>query len=504
MKTKILLSIGRQKNKQALLPAITQLPQDEVILYGTEKTAKFLTKHDINNQLVHKISQSNRSPNIADLLIKNQLDLIINIPTRTDHQAQDKEYTDGQYIRRKAVENNITLITDVEVAKLYLSSLSSGRLSDSSYPSQSPPAEPFTAYYQPLYNIDKSYDFNYEFGPFFDGVLPEFKPPKKPVKLLGLKLNSRFGVPAGPLLNSRWVKTYADLGYDLLTYKTIRTINHPCHKPPNVVFIDEQKDYNFDPKKPAYTKNKDSNNFTDSTYPRISITNSFGVPSKEPDVWQEDIKQLLPQLHPGQLLILSVMGTAQSHSSEKEFINDFVACSVMGQEAGVKAIEVNLSCPNLGGEALFADADLSTAILKQVRQTLDSSTRLLAKLGYFPRQQQLKKFINSTHQYLEGYTAINTVPKKVVDTNGKQALPGESRVSSGTCGALIKEAGLSTVAGLADHRQQKDLDYVIIGVGGVMTPNDYQTYLEAGADAVQAATGPMWNPYLAYQIKQKY
>lgn len=34
-----------------------------------------------------------------------------------------------------------------------------------------------------------------------------------------------------------------------------------------------------------------------------------------------------------------------------------------------------------------------------------------------------------------------------------------------------------------------------------MTPEDYCKYLDNGADAVQSATGAMWNPYLAYQIK---
>jgi len=37
----------------------------------------------------------------------------------------------------------------------------------------------------------------------------------------------------------------------------------------------------------------------------------------------------------------------------------------------------------------------------------------------------------------------------------------------------------------------------------VTTPDDYDEYKAAGADTVFSATGAMWNPSLAQQIKQK-
>jgi len=500
-KQKILLAIGKQENKKILLPLLKKIPLDKFAIFATDHTSKFLTEKKIDNQLVYKVSNADKNPNIADLLLHDDFDLIINIPTHNRHDSSTNEYTDGRYIRSKAVEHNITLITDMEVAELYLKSLKL-KSKTPAHPSQSPPAEPFTSYYQPLYDISKSYDFNYDFGPFFAGVFPEYKEPKKKKELLGFKVNSLFGVPAGPLLNGRWVKTYADLGFDILTYKTVRTTNHPCHKPPNIVFIDDEKDYDYDPKKPAFSKEIDEKQLSDQSYNRISITNSFGVPSKEPDVWQEDVKRLLPQLRPGQLLIVSVMATANEDSTEEEYLQDFVNCAVMAEQAGAEVIEVNLSCPNLGGQAIFSDLNLSKAIVKNVRKALEDSTKLLAKIGFFRDKKQCFKFIDETSPYLDGYTAINTVPKQVFRQEGEQALPGKTRLRAGTCGAVIKKAGLSVVELFHEYRQKNKADYVIIGVGGVMTPEDYEKYLKAGADAVQAATGPMWNPYLAYQIKK--
>jgi dihydroorotate dehydrogenase len=49
-------------------------------------------------------------------------------------------------------------------------------------------------------------------------------------------------------------------------------------------------------------------------------------------------------------------------------------------------------------------------------------------------------------------------------------------------------------------RREQGLEFAIIGVGGMMSPEDYFAYREAGADAVQGATGPMWNHALAVEI----
>lgn len=493
---RILLSIGKPKNKQALLPFIKQVPLEKFDIYATDKTSKFLTKHKIRNTLIYKVSESSHKPNLADFLIRGDFDLIINISTKDTHKIADTEYTNAQYIRRKAVENNITLVTDVEVAGLYLKSLGKDlKLTNPRNSHIIPPSNPFTAYYNPLYYIEKSYDFNYEFGPFFCGVYPPKQKQQKKKLFLGFEVNSLFGVPAGPLINSTWVETYAKLGFDILTYKTVRTVSKACHQPPNVVFIDPQRDYNYDFDKPAY-----SNGDKVVPYNQISITNSFGVPSKEPDVWQEDIRRLLLKLKKGQLLILSVMGTVEKGMTEDDLVNDFVNCALMGKDTGVKAIEINLSCPNLGTGAICNDLETSKKIIKGVNQAI-GETPLLVKISFLNDSKYLEKFVVETNEYVDCYVAINTIPKKVLTPDGKQTLKGKKRLISGTCGAVIKQAGLEVVTNLNKIRAKRKLNYKIIGIGGVMTPNDYFSYLDAGADAVQSATGAMWNPYLAYQIR---
>src|SRR6185503_1126110 len=89
----------------------------------------------------------------------------------------------------------------------------------------------------PLYDPSKTYLENVEEGPFFSAPIPEYES-TDPVDFLGFKLNSPLGVPAGPLLNAKWIALASALGFDLLTYKTIRSFSHPGHPLPNIVFIE--------------------------------------------------------------------------------------------------------------------------------------------------------------------------------------------------------------------------------------------------------------------------
>ena len=51
-------------------------------------------------------------------------------------------------------------------------------------------------------------------------------------------------------------------------------------------------------------------------------------------------------------------------------------------------------------------------------------------------------------------------------------------------------------------KDKNNYKFSITGVGGVMNIDDYLDYRQAGADAVMTATGAMWNPNLALEIKK--
>lgn len=122
-KKHILLSIGKDKNKKFLLPSVSKLSKNkDYVLYATENTYKFLTKHNLLSSRVYKISELGQNPNIADLLSKRVFDLIINIPTN-NKISKSNEFTDGKLIRKTAVNMGVSLVTDVEVAQMVLENL---------------------------------------------------------------------------------------------------------------------------------------------------------------------------------------------------------------------------------------------------------------------------------------------------------------------------------------------------------------------------------------------
>lgn len=117
-KKNVLVSLGKEENKLKLLPAMQALSKMKFKLYATEHTADFLSASGVPCEKVFKIS-SREEPSVLTLIEKNALDLIINIPTR----AFERENTDGYIIRRKAVDMNIPLITNRQLAEAFVTAL---------------------------------------------------------------------------------------------------------------------------------------------------------------------------------------------------------------------------------------------------------------------------------------------------------------------------------------------------------------------------------------------
>ncbi|MDO8660108.1 MAG: hypothetical protein Q7K54_05965 [Candidatus Parcubacteria bacterium] len=351
-----------------------------------------------------------------------------------------------------------------------------------------------------LYNIHKTYDENFEQGPIGLEKLkkPPFKQSKSKHSFLGFPIDFPFGIPAGPLLNSKFIKGAFDFGFSVSVYKTVRADIFPCHPYPNVIYVNAPKEIHPEKNKRLITRNTNPKNASN-----LSITNSFGVPSKKASVWQKDVKKAKTYEKKGQLLVLSFMGTVRKDQTQEEFIQDFVNAAKLAKKTGVKALEANLSCPNIGNEGLVCYNLIATEkICKGIREVI-GTTPLILKVGYYKNDNDIEKIAKIADKYANAISSINTLQVEVVDRNGNQALPGNNRLKSGVCGSAIKWAGLEMVRKLNKARKGNKFKFEIVGVGGVMTPKDFLEYRKSGADLVQSATGAMWNPYLAYEISTK-
>jgi dihydroorotate dehydrogenase (NAD+) catalytic subunit len=347
---------------------------------------------------------------------------------------------------------------------------------------------------EPVYNPRLSYEENYErgpFGAFADGiVLKRGSEPR--FSFLGHKVWLPFGIPAGPLLNGKFVKAALDKGFDIPVYKTVRTRAHKSHPWPNVLPVKVEGDLQAGCRLVAGEEYEDP----------LSITNSFGVPSMTPDVWQADLAECVRYAREGQIVVGSYQGTLPEHGGAAEYIADFRLGARLMRETGVKAVEVNFSCPNEGTANLLCfDTPRSRVVVEAIREEL-GDTPLIIKMAYFKDDARLAELVRAIGAFVDALSAINTVGAEVVDAHGKQALPGEGRLSSGVCGRAIKWAGVGMTRKLTRLREELGMKFAVVGVGGVTEAKDYAEYREAGADAVMSATGAMWNPQLAEEVWQ--
>ncbi len=350
----------------------------------------------------------------------------------------------------------------------------------------------------PFYDPEKSYEENFKQGPFgifADKEVLENKS-KTQYNFFGFKVNSPFGIPAGPLINGNFVQGALDKGFDIVTYKTVRSTEYPCYSLPNILSVKIDGDLTIEKTKEKLVANKNYNE-------PLSITNSFGVPSSQSEFWQKDIVQVLKTMRPGQIMIGAFQGTKIDGQSVEEYINDFRITAKMLKTIGVKVIEVNLSCPNEGTNNLLCyDTERSVKVAKTIKEAI-GDTPLIIKIGYFKDYEILKNFVEEIGNIVQGISAINTIAAEIVDEQGNQALPGEGRTQSGVCGHAIKWAGLDMVKKLKKLREEFNYSYTIIGVGGVCIVDDFFEYKNTGADIIMSATGAMWNPYLARDIKER-
>ena len=156
--------------------------------------------------------------------------------------------------------------------------------------------------FEPFYDVSRSYEDNYEQGPFgafaealkdgngadAAGTTSEGASEGALATFLGQPVNLPFGIPAGPLLNSRFTTAAFHMGFDLATYKTVRSRAWGCNPFPNVLAVHPKS---ADGSLTPGSAELDEGVLADTNYEQpISISNSFGVPSQSPDVWQPDMR----------------------------------------------------------------------------------------------------------------------------------------------------------------------------------------------------------------------
>ena len=124
-KKTVLLSTGPIDSKAEFLESSKILEKMGFKFYATKGTAGFMRANNIKVKVLYWPLE-NKEPNALTYIANKKIDLVINIPKNAQKEELDNDYL----IRRKAVDFNIPLITNIKLAKRLVEAFNNVELKD--------------------------------------------------------------------------------------------------------------------------------------------------------------------------------------------------------------------------------------------------------------------------------------------------------------------------------------------------------------------------------------
>lgn len=175
-----------------------------------------------------------------------------------------------------------------------------------------------------------------------------------------------------------------------------------------------------------------------------------------------------------------------------ESIDEFVHLAERFSAAGVDALEVNLSCPNVQeGKLLFStDPRLTEAAVRAVKRV--ATVPVFAKLS--PNVTDVVAIAKAAEQGgADGLTAINTLIGMKVDW--RKGRPVIARGIGGLSGPAIRPVAVRMV-----YEITRAVRIPVLAAGGASSAEDVLEFVCAGASAVQIGTAMFTQPALMVTI----
>jgi dihydroorotate dehydrogenase len=339
----------------------------------------------------------------------------------------------------------------------------------------------------PRYDRSQTYRWNYDHAP---AVPVGIDVPCVPGEwtFCGRSTPSPLGIPAGPLLNGRWILYYAALGFDVLTYKTTRSASRECYPLPNLVPVQ------------AALLQGGERNLPASQTMDASWAVSFGMPSMEPSVWQADIEWTRRRLPQEKILVVSVVASAQPEWTLYDLAADYARCARWAVESGADCVEINFSCPNVAtcDGQLYQQADSAGFVAQRVRDAI-GATPLIIKIGHVTSEPAAAALVAAVAPAATAISMTNCLAATVAAPAGP-LFGGQPR---GIGGEAIRAASVNQVRLFSRLIRERCLPTRLIGVGGIFSAAHVREYLAAGAESVQLATAAMLDPLAACQIRRE-
>ena len=167
-------------------------------------------------------------------------------------------------------------------------------------------------------------------------------------------------------------------------------------------------------------------------------------------------------------------------------------CKQIGDAPNVKAIELNISCPNVkhGGIAFGTDPKVAASLTEAVKKV--AKVPVYVKLS--PNVTDIVPIAKAIEDAgADGFTMINTLLGMRIDLKTRKPLLANQ--TGGLSGAAIKPVAIRLI-----HQVFHATNIPIIGMGGVQTVDDVLEMMMAGASAVAIGTANFTDPFVCPKI----
>ena len=195
---------------------------------------------------------------------------------------------------------------------------------------------------------------------------------------------------------------------------------------------------------------------------------------------EDFIVRKLPALqrYPNAKVIVNVFGST---------VGEYIAViERLNQAGGIAAYELNVSCPNVhaGGMAFGSDPGSLEYLVSRAKSA--AQRPLLVKLS--PNVTSIAQMAQiAAKAGADALSVVNTFLAMSIDVETRR--PRLSNITGGLSGPAIKPIALRLV-----YEASRAVQIPVIGMGGIVTPEDAVEFLLAGATAVQIGTASYADP----------
>ena len=191
-----------------------------------------------------------------------------------------------------------------------------------------------------------------------------------------------------------------------------------------------------------------------------------------------DILHRLKQNYPTKVVVASIMGQTEEQ---------WIELAKMAEDAGVDAVELNFSCPQMRLAGMGSDVGQNAELVTFYTAYVKRSVKIPVIAKMTPNITQINE--PAMGAYFAGVDAISAINTIKSVTMSPQSAVSEKQTVSGYSGRAVKPIALRYIYEMAANTIMKNVE--LSGIGGIETWRDALEFMQLGCRNVQVCTAVM-------------